>query len=58
MSNDRMHLYDTWEFMPPDGSDEEPQQMTFDNGRLLMFGVAASGSEEKRSQVNYSHVRR
>jgi len=41
MSPDRLHLFHTWDFTPPSGSNEKPLRITFDNGTLVVWGEAA-----------------
>lgn len=41
LSPDKTHLYYTVEFRPPNLNDERPLRLTFDNGKLLIWGESA-----------------
>ena len=47
LSADRLHLFRTWDFLPPPNSPFKPQRMTFDNGKLLIWGEPADVEEDK-----------
>ena len=42
MSPDRHRLYHTWDFTPPEQCPDQPLRITFDNGRLLIWGEPAA----------------
>lgn len=45
LSTDRLHLFHTRDFLPPPNSPHKPQRMTFDNGKLLIWGEPADLEE-------------
>jgi hypothetical protein len=51
LSRDRLHLFHTWDFTPPPGSDFKTQRMTFDNGKLLIWGEPAALEEDRTDEA-------
>lgn len=41
ISFDKLHLFHSWDFAPPDGRGEQPLRITFDNSKLVIWGRAA-----------------
>jgi hypothetical protein len=42
ISDDHVHLFQAWDFVPPVGSVSEAQRMIFHNGKLVAWGDPAS----------------
>ena len=42
MSVDKLHLFNIWDFTPPAATHARPLRITFDNGKLLMWGEPAA----------------